>query len=140
MRSGGEDMWARACSASGRVRANTVTQSIEAQAGTTPVVGTRPRVGFRPTMPLKAAGTLPEPAVSVPSAKSTIPSATATAEPELEPPLMRDGSWAPRTAPCGERVPTRPVANWSRLVVPRTRAPASRRRATTGASASGMYA
>ena len=91
-------------------------------------------------MPLKAAGTRPEPAVSVPRAKSTMPSATATAEPELEPPLMRDGSWALRTAPYGERVPTRPVANWSRLVVPRTRAPASRRRATTGASAAGVYA
>ena len=36
----------------------------------------------------KPAGTRPEPAVSVPSAKSTRPRATATAEPELEPPLM----------------------------------------------------
>ena len=42
-------------------------------------------------MPLKAAGTRPEPAVSVPRAKSTRPSATAVAEPELEPPLMRVG-------------------------------------------------
>lgn len=50
-------------------------------------------------MPLKAAGTRPDPAVSVPSAKSTMPSATATAEPELEPPLILAGSWAPRTAP-----------------------------------------
>jgi hypothetical protein len=37
-------------------------------------------------MPLKAAGTRPEPAVSVPREKSTRPLATATAEPELEPP------------------------------------------------------
>ncbi len=50
-------------------------------------------------MPLKAAGTRPEPAVSVPRAKSTMPSATAVAEPELEPPLMRVGSWALRTGP-----------------------------------------
>ncbi len=98
-RVGGEVMKVRACSASGRVRAKTVTQSMEAQAGTTPAVGTRPRVGFRPTMPLKAAGTRPEPAVSVPRAKSTMPRATATAEPALEPPLIRSGSWALRTAP-----------------------------------------
>ncbi len=39
-------------------------------------------------MPLNAAGTRPEPAVSVPSAKATSPAATATAEPELEPPEM----------------------------------------------------
>jgi hypothetical protein len=38
---------------------------------------------------LKPAGTRPEPAVSVPSAKGTRPRATATAEPELDPPLMR---------------------------------------------------
>lgn len=88
-------------------------------------------------MPLKAAGTRPEPAVSVPRARSTMPRATATAEPELEPPLMRSVSWALRTAPCGERVPTRPVANWSRFVVPRTIAPTARSRATAGASASG---
>ncbi len=88
-------------------------------------------------MPLKAAGTRPEPAVSVPRAKSTMPRATATAEPALEPPLILAGSYAPRTAPYGERVPTRPVANWSRFVVPSTIAPAARSRATAGASASG---
>ena len=38
------------------------------------------------------AGTRPDPAVSVPSAKGTSPAATATAEPELEPPLMRVAS------------------------------------------------
>ena len=37
-------------------------------------------------MLLNAAGTRPEPAVSVPSEKRTSPAATATAEPELEPP------------------------------------------------------
>src|ERR1051325_11651741 len=92
-RADGDAMWARARSASGSVRANTVTQSIEAQAGTTPSVGTRPRVGLRPTMPLKAAGTRPEPAVSVPRARSTMPRATATAEPEPAPPLLRDGAY-----------------------------------------------
>jgi hypothetical protein len=55
-------------------------------AGTTPVRLSRPRVGFSPKMPLAAAGTRPDPAVSVPSDRSTIPLATATAEPELDPP------------------------------------------------------
>ncbi len=45
-------------------------------------------MGFRPTMLLKAAGTRPDPAVSVPRAKETSPPATATADPELEPPEM----------------------------------------------------
>ena len=49
---------------------------------------TRPRVGLTPTMPLRAAGTRPLPAVSVPSANGTTPAATATALPELLPPLM----------------------------------------------------
>ena len=35
------------------------------------------------------------------------------------------------------RAPTRPVANWSRLVLPRTIAPASSRRWTTGAVSAG---
>jgi hypothetical protein len=62
------------------------TQSSDRQAGTTPSVLSRPRVGLIPTMPLSAAGTRPDPAVSVPSEKATEPSATATAEPELDPP------------------------------------------------------
>ncbi len=85
--------------ASGTVRANTVTQSSDRQAGTTPVHGMTPRVGLTPTMPFKAAGTRPEPAVSVPRARSTRPSATATADPELEPPEIFAGSHALRTAP-----------------------------------------
>jgi hypothetical protein len=62
------------------------TQSSVRHAGTTPSVLRSPRVGFSPTRLLNAAGTRPEPAVSVPSAKVTNPLATATAEPELEPP------------------------------------------------------
>ena len=59
---------------------------MERQAGTTPVVDTRPVEGLMPTILLKAAGTRPEPAVSVPSASVAMPEATATAEPEDEPP------------------------------------------------------
>jgi hypothetical protein len=64
------------------------TQSSERQAGTTPAALTMPCVGFTPTVAVKPAGTRPEPAVSVPSAKLTCPRATATAEPELDPPGM----------------------------------------------------
>ena len=72
--------------ASSTVSANTDTQSSERHAGTTPLVAISPLLGFNPTMLLNIAGTRPEPAVSVPSAKATRPLATATALPELEPP------------------------------------------------------
>ena len=49
-------------------------------------MGTKPCVVFNPTTPHQAAGTRIEPAVSVPKATSAIPLATATAEPQLEPP------------------------------------------------------
>ncbi|SKV53489.1 Uncharacterised protein [Mycobacteroides abscessus subsp. abscessus] len=93
-----------------------------------------PTVGLMPTMPCSPAGTRPEPAVSVPIAISACPVATATADPELEPPLMYSGRRESDTAPYGERVPTSPVANWSRLVLPTTTAPAARSAATAGAS------
>ena len=50
-------------------------------------------------MPCKPAGTLPEPAVSVPKEKATKPSATDAPEPELEPPDTYSGATAFRTAP-----------------------------------------
>ena len=62
------------------------TQSSDWQAGTTPAALINPRLGLRPIRLQNAAGTRPEPAVSVPSAKLTRPRDTATAEPELEPP------------------------------------------------------
>jgi len=71
---------------SSTVNAKTETQSMDRHAGTTPLVENNPRVGFRPTMLFRLAGTRPEPAVSVPSAKLTNPDDTATAEPELDPP------------------------------------------------------
>jgi hypothetical protein len=72
--------------ASRAVLAKTDTQSSERHAGTTPRVLISPRVGFNPTRLLNAAGTLPDPAVSVPSENAQNPLAAATAEPELEPP------------------------------------------------------
>ena len=68
-------------------------------------------VGFSPTILLNAAGTRPEPAVSVPNANGTNPRATTLAEPELEPPLTYLELNVFATIPKGERVPTKPVAN-----------------------------
>src|SRR5688500_6187246 len=82
-------MTAKTVSASLMVKAKMETQSRVRQAGTTPRVESRPFVGFRPTTLLKPAGTRPEPAVSVPKATGTQPKATATAEPEEDPPLIR---------------------------------------------------
>ena len=113
-------------------------QSRDRQAGTIPLVLTSPRLGFTPTVPVRPAGTRPDPAVSVPRANVTSPAATATADPELEPPAMIAGSNGFRTIPYGERVPDRPVANWSRLVLPTRIAPASRTRWTTGAVSDAM--
>ena len=85
--------------ASSTVSAKTETQSSDLQAGTTPEVPTNPGVGFNPTMLLKPAGTRPEPAVSVPSEKLTSPAATATADPELDPPGTNEGSNGLRGTP-----------------------------------------
>ena len=59
----------------------------------------QPRVGLIPTMLLNPAGTRPDPAVSVPSEKLTWPFATATAEPELDPPDMYRASKAEAGTP-----------------------------------------
>ena len=68
-------------------------------------------MGFQPINSWNAAGTRPEPAVSVPNENTHNPAATADALPELEPPGRNSASMAFRGTPCGERVPTRPVAN-----------------------------
>ncbi len=112
-------------------------QSSEAHAGTMPSVLTRPRLGFRPTVPVSAAGTRPDPAVSVPMAIGTSPAATATAEPELDPPEISPGTSGDSHAPYGLRVPDSPVANWSRLVLPITIAPAACSRVMIGALSAG---
>jgi hypothetical protein len=53
-----------------------------------PVDESSPIVGFTPIRLLNPAGTRPEPAVSLPRLKVLKPSATAVAEPALEPPEM----------------------------------------------------
>jgi hypothetical protein len=90
-----------------------------------------PLVGFKPTKLLNAAGTRPEPAVSVPNEKLTKPFATTTAEPELDPPEICSLLKTLLQAPYGDLTPTRPVANWSMLVLPIKIAPASSNLRTT---------
>ena len=48
-----------------------------------------PQVGRNPQTPQNAAGARTDPPVSVPSAKSTRPPATAAAEPQDDPPVIR---------------------------------------------------
>ena len=63
-------------------------QSSVRQAGTDPRLLSAPRVGFNPTRLLNEAGTRPDPAVSDPREKETCPQATASADPQLDPPGM----------------------------------------------------
>src|ERR1700678_2936153 len=69
------------------------------RAGTTPEGERAPSDGFSPTIPLSAAGTRPDPAVSVPSENGTRPAPTAVGEPGLDPPGMRSARKALPGAP-----------------------------------------
>ena len=74
-------------------------ESWEREIGTTPVGGHRPTVGLIPTQPLKAAGQVIEPSVSVPTANGARPAATAAPLPELEPPADRLSAYGLRVSP-----------------------------------------
>ena len=76
----------RTASASSAVREKIEMQSSDRAAGTHRAALIRPREGLSPITLLNAAGTRPDPATSVPSAKATSPAETATPEPELDPP------------------------------------------------------
>src|SRR5512132_2049996 len=73
-------------------RANQPQVSKLGASGHTPSRGMRPYVGRMPRIPQKLAGTRTEPPVSLPTAKSTTPPATAEADPLDEPPVMRPGA------------------------------------------------
>src|SRR5258707_12242655 len=84
-------------------------------------------------MPQYAAGRITEPAVCVPKASGTMPSATAAAEPLDEPPGVCAGL-------CGLAVlPAVKQANSVVTVLPSTTAPAARASATQAASAAGRW-
>src|SRR2546421_514288 len=88
-------------------------------------------------MPQCAAGCRMEPPGSDPRAIGTIPDATETADPPLEPPGMRSCFHGLRVGPNAEFSVEDPIANSSRLVLPIRMAPARRTRATTVASYGG---
>src|SRR3954451_13720543 len=104
-----------------------------------PSVLIRAYVGFRPDTPQNAAGMRIEPPVSVPSASATAPVASATAEPPLEPPGTRSGSYGLRHGgKCGLTL-VMPQANSWVSVLPTTIAPASLALRTAAASAAGTW-
>ena len=82
-----------------------------------------------PTTPQSDAGWRTLPPVSVPSAHTTSPLATAAALPPLEPPGTRRRSHGLYTGPNAEFSFDEPIANSSQLVLPASTAPAPDRRA-----------
>src|SRR5207245_11062723 len=72
-----------------------------------------------------------DPPVSEPRPSGASPAATAAADPPLDPPGTRVGSWGLRVGPKAEFSVEAPMANSSTFVLPITIAPAARRRVTT---------
>src|SRR6476659_8971988 len=79
--------------------ARTPTVSNDGASGLTPATDTKPCDGRKPQIPQLLAGTRVEPPVSVPSAKSTNPHATAEADPLDDPPGTRSDACALRGVP-----------------------------------------
>jgi hypothetical protein len=108
---------------------------MQAAGGTCPRGESRRAVGLTEETPQNDAGTRSEPARSDPIASSTIPAATAAAEPPELPPGVRWGSYGLLVRPwtllkvCMSRQPA------GTLVLPMISAPARRKRAMSGASA-----
>src|SRR6185295_5711255 len=96
--------------------------------------GTRPKLALNPKIPLKLAGMRIEPPPSVPIWSAPIPAAAATAAPPDEPPGVRFGSHGLRVMPVNGLSVTPFQPNSGVVVLPSRTAPASRRRATDGAS------
>ena len=94
-------------------------------------------MGLRPTVPQKAAGCRMEPPVSDPSVAAARSAAAAAAEPPDEPPGTRSRSQGFRVGKKAECSVDEPMANSSMLSLPRSTAPAARRRAITVASYGG---
>src|SRR5699024_36569 len=99
-----------------------------------------PVLGRNPYTPQNAAGMRTDPPVSVPSAKSTSPAATAAALPPLDPPAIRRGSAGLGTGPVCGLLLVMPNESSCMLVFPTRCDPAALSRATTGASRPGQCA
>src|SRR5581483_662764 len=96
--------------------------------------GTRPWVGLIPNTPVNALGMRIEPPPSVPSARAPMPEATAAAAPPDDPPGVFAGFQGLRVIPVSGLSVTPFQPNSGVAVLPRSTAPASRNRATAGAS------
>jgi hypothetical protein len=85
-------------------------------------------------MPVNAAGMRIDPAPSLPRCSAPIPAAQAAAAPALLPPGVRERSHGLRVIPVNGLSPSAFQPNSGVVVLPRMTAPASRNRATAGAS------
>ena len=114
-------------------RANQPVVSEVGACGSMPVRSRRPWVGRMPWRPQKLAGTRTDPPVSVPSAVSQSPWATAEAEPDEEPPGTRSGALGFSGVPSKGFSPRMPSETSSVIVLPMSVAPAASRRCTAQA-------
>src|ERR1700742_1481313 len=110
--------------ASATVCAIGLTVSNDVHSGTTPFKLMRLVLGRCPTMPHSAGGQRPEPEVSDPNATKHRPAATAPAEPDDEPPVMRSSFQGFFAGPKALITPLMPKANSCMLSLPRITAPA----------------
>ena len=124
---------------SATLRAIGPTVSSVGTRGKTPSVGIKPHCDFRPTTSQAAAGRRIEQPVSVPSASSHSPAASAAAEPDDEPPVVFPGCAGFRHVPYHSLCPSTPQANSGRCVFPMTTAPESTSRCTAVAVRSGTW-
>src|SRR5207245_8920451 len=101
--------------------------------------GTRPTAPRKPSTLQKLAGFRSEPPVSLPSAIGTIPQASATAAPPLEPPHVFARSYGFSVRPKTSLNVCEPAPNSGVLVLPKVIAPAPRSRSTSSASWPGPW-
>ena len=98
-----------------------------------PSIGISPHCDLSPTMSQAADGSRIEQPVSVPSARSQRPAASAAAEPLEEPPVVLPGWAGLMQVPYHSLAPRTLQANSGRCVLPTSTAPASSRRWTATA-------
>ena len=113
---------------SNRIKSSTLraigpTLSSRGAIGMMPLDELRPVLGRRPAMPHRAAGTRIEHVVSSPTASGVMRALTATAEPPLLPPGLRDGSYGLRQAPKAVLLLVTPSPSSCIFVLPSRMAP-----------------
>ncbi len=122
---------------SSTLRAIGPTVSSVGHSGKTPSSGMSPHCDFRPTVAHAAEGSRTEQPVSVPSASSQRPAASAAADPLDDPPVVRPGAAGLWHVPYHGLCPRTLHANSGRCVFPTRTAPASSSLWTASAVRSG---